>query len=783
MRVPRSWLRELVDVDVPTEELANLLSMAGVAVDKIDRFAPGVAGIFVGEVLEVADVPGSDKLCMAQVGVGPKGRVQVVAGVKNFGAGDKVPVALPGARVTTLDQPVGVRKMLGHESTGMLCSAREIGVSDDHSGIVVLNPSAQPGADVVAYLGLDDDVLEFEIYPNRPDLMSVVGIAREVSVLYETELRPPDPDVQEEGDDVAALTSVVISDETGCPRYVARVVEDVSFGPSPLLVQARLQACGFRPLGNLVDATNYVLLLIGQPLHAFDLDKLTEERIVVRRARPGETLVTIDEEVRELQPDDLVIADGKDAHAIAGVMGGAASEVGPSSKRVLIESAHFESIGVAGTARRHHMRTEASARFERGSDPEAAPVGAALAAEYMRRWAGGRVARGYVDAGRAAEPRTIALRPRRVEEILGVTVPGRVRDRFLRGLGCRLARRGKSVSVTPPSWRPDLEREIDLIEEIARLYGYEQVPARHAMGVQGFRTREQILRLRVRDALLGAGLYEATLSSFAPEEDLAAIGYDGPVVRLTNPITADQERLRPSLFPGLLRAARHNLAHGVHSVRLFEIGKVFRAWQPDAPLPEESEHVAVALVGGAVDVLDLKGICELVLSEIGVEGWELGPPDGSLFHPGRSGTFVRDGRGLGRFGEVRPSVARAFDLAGPVLVGGLVLEAVFASAPTSLEVRPLPTQPPVLRDIALVLDESVPHAEVVRAIRDAGGEHLESVVLFDVYRGEQVGAGKRSLAYRLTFRASDRTLRAEEADAARDAAAAACRGRLGADVR
>lgn len=791
MRVPLSWLRELVDVEASTEELADRLSMTGTVVDRIERFAPGVSGIVAGSVLDVSDVPSSDRLCVAHVDVGSQGSVQVVAGVRNFAKGDKVPVALPGATVTTLDQPVGTRKMLSgrYESQGMLCSALELGLSEDHSGIVVLDPDVEAGTDVVGLLGLDDAVLELEIYPNRPDLMSIVGVAREAALLYGSQLRLPSASVSEEGGRASALTSVTIEDTAGCPRYLARVIEDVVIGPAPALVQARLTACGFRPLGNIVDATNYVLLLTGQPLHAFDLDRLGEERIVVRWARPGERLVTIDSEERALDPDDLVIADGTDAQAIAGVMGGAPTEVGAWTRRVLLESAYFDPLTIARTARRRHMRTEASARFERGADPEAVPVAAALAAEHMRRWAGGRVAKGAVDEGEAPPRRRIVLRPARVEEILAVDVPPERSEAYLGGLGCRVRRGKQRLEVEAPSWRPDLDREIDLIEEIARLYGFENIPTRHRAGHRGARTRMQVLRERVRDTLLGAGLNEATLSSFAPEEDLAAVGYDGPVVRVSNPITVDQGRLRPSLISGLLRAAQRNVAHGVRGVRLFEMGTIFSDWPQGADLPEQSEHVVVLVAADRnererpIDALDVKGMLELVLTEIGVGGWTLQPGGEMPFHPGRAASVVIDGERVGGFGEIRPSVARAFDLEGPVAVGGLALEPLFARAPRERKIRPLPAQPPVLRDISMALSVEVPAGEVEQTIRAAGGEYLESVTLLDVYHGEQVGEGRRSLAYRLTFRALDRTLTAQEADAARRAIAEACRDRLGAEIR
>jgi phenylalanyl-tRNA synthetase beta chain len=792
MRVPRAWLRELVDVDVPTDELAATLSHAGVAVDKVERFADGVGGVYVGKVVEVGNVPESTKLCIAQVDVGPKGVVQVLAGAKNFAAGDKVPVALPGARVTTLDEPVGKRTMVKkYESNGMLCSARELGVSDDHGGIAVLPADWDIGADVAALLGLDDDIVEFEIYPNRPDCMSVLGVAREVALLYGATLKYPDATVVESDRSASAITSVTIEDQQACPRYLARVIEGVRFGPSPLLVQARLSACGFRPLGNLVDATNYVLLLTGQPLHAFDLDRLAEGRIVVRKARAGEKMTTLDDTPRDLTTNDLVIADATDAQAVAGVMGGATSEVGPETSRVLLESAYFDALTVSRTARRMHMHTEASSRFERGTDPEQVPTAAAIAAECIRRWAGGDVAAGAVDAGRAPERRRIVLRPERIETILGIDVPEADVERYFVGLGLEVSGRFDTVV---PSWRPDLEREIDLIEEVARLYGYEKIPARQHVGIGGGRTIAQQLRERVRDTLTGAGATEVTLSTFIADDDLAAFGYDGPLVRPSNPMTVDQRQLRPTLIAGLLRAAARNLDHGVGSVRIFEFGKIFTGWADDAPLPDESEHVAILLAGTAgaagwhsderaFDVFDVKGMLEAVLDEVGVTGWSIEPGLPMPFHPGRSGRIVIDGTYLGRFGEIRPTVARGFGIEGPVVVGGFVLEPLFERAPTTLRLQALPTQPPVVRDISVAAADTVTVAELDATIHGAAGPFLERVLLIDEYRGEQVGDGRRSLTFRLWFRAPDRTLTAAEADEARQAVVAALREAHGTDIR
>ncbi len=798
MRLPLHWLRELVDVDVSSDELAETLSMRGAAVDSIERFAPGVSGIVVGRVLDVADVEDSDKLCISHVDVGApgeKGTLEILAGAKNFKAGDIVPVARIGARVTTLDVPIGARKMMGkYESQGMLCSARELGVADEHEGILVLDPDTAVGTDVVQLLGLDSDVLEFEIYPNRPDLMSVLGIARQVAAVYGTQMRYPDTSVAEDGAKAGDLTSVTIEDRDGCPRYLARVIEDVTFATSPALVRSRLTACGVRPLGNLIDATNYVLLLTGQPLHAFDLDKLAEERIVVRRARDGERLTTLDGEERALDPGDLVIADAANAQAIAGVMGGGDSEVGPSTKRVLLESAYFEPRSISRTSRRHRMRTEASARFERGADPEVVPDAAAMAAEVMRTWAGGTVASGAVDEGAAPERRRLTLRVPRISTILGIDVERDEAGRVLSALGCDVEESGDGLEVGVPSWRPDLEREIDLIEEVAQLHGYENIPAEDVTGYEGGFSPPQLLRNRVRATLLGAGLSEATLSTFIHADEIAKISYDGDIVRVSNPMTEDQEQLRPSLFPGLLRAAQRNVARGTSDVRIFEIGTIFRGWPEGAALPDESEHVAFVLVGNAraahwsvtprvADVFDAKGVIEVVLDEIGVRGWELRSDDvAPLFHPGRAANVFADGVMVGRFGEVRPSVARAFDLEAAV-VGRLSLAPLFEMAPTEMNVVDLPTQPPVLRDIAIALADDVTAGDVMATMCAAGAPLLESLQLVDVYRGPQVGEGRKSLAFRLTFRAPDRTLTAAEADTARDAIAEAVAERHGGEVR
>lgn len=793
MRIPISWLRELVDVDASTEELAERLSLSGTSVESIERLGGDVRDVVVGRLLEVAEIPEARKpMWHATVDAGEHGRFEVVAGAP-VASGEVVPFAKPGSRVTTVPE-LGVRTMLGrYESQGMLCSAHELGLGDDHSGILKLDPHIAPGTDVAALLGLDDEVLELEITPNRPDLYSVRGVAREVAVLFGVPLRGLDASVEESGDEAVAAASVTIEDPEGCPRYLGRVVTEVVFGPSPAPIQARLHACGVRPLGNLVDATNYVLELTGQPLHAFDLDTLAGHRVVVRRARSGERLVTLDDVERKLEETDLVIADAERPQALAGIMGGADSEVGPSTSRVLIEAAYFEPRSVYRTGRRVGLSTGASQRFEKGTDPEMVGPAAAMCAALLRRWAGGAIARGAIDVGSAPARPTITLRRERVDLVIGTAIDDAEQDRILAGLGADVEPGPSEALVRVPSWRPDLEREIDLIEEVARIHGYDRVPMRVPTGQRGRLTDVQQLRRRVRDVLLGAGLSEATLTSFVADEDLERFGGPAAVV-ITNPLTADQGHLRPSLLPGLLRAAQRNRARGVDVVRLFEMGTVFGPWSGDSEGPLEVEHLGGVLSGPAeaaawsasdriVDVYDAKGIVELVLAELGRHDLSVAPSDHPVLHPGRAATVTVDGEAVGVFGEIRPTVAAEADLPDGAVVFELALPPLFAGVPTGLVASDVPHLPPVLRDLNLVCDEAVPAAQVRGVIVASGGEWLESATLVDVYRGAPVPDGRRSLVWRLVFRASDRTLLAEEADAARDAIVAAARERLDADLR
>ncbi|MFN2543416.1 MAG: phenylalanine--tRNA ligase subunit beta [Actinomycetota bacterium] len=773
MRVVLSWLRELCPTDLPAEEIADALTSVGAEVEEIIRPWQGLSGVVTARVIEVRDHPKSEKLCLARVTDGSRER-ELVVGVRNMQPDDVVPLAAPGSRVPVLDEPLTEKVIAGVSSQGMLCSPRELGISPEHTGILVLPSDTPLGVDVAAHLGLDDAVLDIAVTPNRPDLMSVLGVAREVAAATGGELRVPPVELDEGDEKAEAVATVEVRDLERCPRYLARVIRGVRVAPSPLAVQARLTASGMRPLSNVVDATNYVMLETGQPLHPFDLSLLAGSGIVVRRAQEGERLVTLDDVERTLSGEDLVIADHEKGVAIAGVMGSASAEVSPQTSDVLLEGAHFERRGILRTARRLNLQTEASMRFERGVDPEAIPVAVDRAAALIATWSGGSVLRGAVDVGEAPPRRRVVIRPERTSAVLGLEVTADdVEDAFSL-LRMPSARTDWNVEVEVPGYRVDLEREDDLIEEVARIRGYDLIgstlPAiRQAGGVPPGWS----LRARIRDGFVRAGLREIRSLSFVSEEDLALVG-DREAVRMANPLRAEEGFLRTSLLPGLLHALQINERYGVRAAALFETGRIFF---PVAGGVEEHERVAFAMRGPSappfpgesrdVDFFDAKGVIETLFESLGIPDWQLGePPSRRLLHPGRSASIEIGGRLAGEGGELHPRVAARLDLPGRVAIGELEVGVLGDRAGAWSGFRPIPQFPPVRRDLAFTIDADVPAGDVRAAIVEAAGELGGSVELFDVFAGDPIPHGKRSLAFSIDFRAPDRTLTNEEADQA-----------------
>jgi phenylalanyl-tRNA synthetase beta chain len=772
VKVVLSWLREFAPTEMDADELAELINARGVKIEGVLRPWQNLDGVVVARVVEVADHPNSDTLCVASVDDGA-GRHQVVVGVRNMVAGDLVPWAPPGARVPVLSEPLGAKELRGVVSNGMLCSASELALSTDHAGILVLNDARLgPGADLRSSLGLDDAVLDIEVEPNRPDFLSVFGVAREVAAATSVPLVDPEPRLSEDLESASAVATIELRDPERCPHYLARVIRGIRPGVSPLRVQARLTAAGMRPISAVVDATNYAMLELGQPLHAFDLTRLAGPGIVVRRADEGERLTTLDGIERTFTADDLLICDRDRPVAIAGVMGGADAEVSEATTDILLESAYFSRSGVLRTARRLGLHSEASHRFERGTDPEASARAAARCAGLIVEWAGGRVLAGVTEAGEIPLRTWVSMRPSRASALLGYEVTSGDAEKVFQTLQMA-TRDGEAarIEVEVPGYRVDIEREVDLIEEVARIQGYDRIGStvptvRQAGGVP---PAYAFVR-RLREIMLRAGLHEVRLFPFASEEDLSLAG-DDDGIRVANPLQADETFLRTGLMPGLLHAAARNRARDARSLALFEVGTVFGTGDP----VQERTTIACVLHGAATeswdaeprmfDALDATGVVATLMDELGIDGWSLGDPPGPPLHPGRAAAVLIEGSPVGVAGELHPGVAAGLELDGRVALAELEVSALMrASADTRFTLTDVPRFPPIRRDLAFVMPESAPAGRVQAALEEAAGELLGSCVLFDVHRGAPLPDGMKSLAFAVEFRTPERTLTAEEAD-------------------
>jgi phenylalanyl-tRNA synthetase beta chain len=759
MKVPVSWLREYVDFDLPVEELARRLVFTSCEVDRVVRQgAPGGANLeyfVVGKVLEADKHPNADKLQLTKVDVGSGEPRSIVCGAWNFGAGATVAVVLPGGTMPG-EFTIEKRKLRGEVSEGMILSERELEIGQDHGGIMVLSDDLVPGTPLVDVLPVGDDILEIETLYNRPDLTSVYGIAREVAALLETDLRAmPGSEPAREGDEPV---SIAIEDLEACPRYIGRLFRDVQLGESPAWLKARLTGAGMRPISNIVDVTNYVMLALGNPQHAFDYDKLAGSRIVVRRARPGEKLETLDGTMRELAPEDLVIADAEKPVGIAGVMGGGNTEVSETTVNILLESANFEPLTVLRSGERHRMRTESQTRWEKGVDPELAGPAATYASQLLVELAGARWTGEGEVRGEISPSPVIVFRPGYANDVLGMEVPeAEQRDRLGRlGFGV-----DQDWTVHTPTWRRrDVRREIDLVEEVGR-FRLEDVPAtlpvRQAMF--GRLKHDQRLRRQVEDVLVGAGLYEAYTYS------LQATDPDPGAIELPVPLSSQQRLLRTTLAVGLLGAAQHNVDQGNTNVELFEIAHVYL---PPGPVPEERWRLGGIVEG---DFFKAKGIVEAVFEALHVE---------ATFERARLrkefvvGATVQSGW-VGTYGPL--------ELDGLWSAFELDLAELFASVPERILYQDVITFPPLRLDLAFVVDEGVPAGELMAAARAAAGEELREVRFLSDYRGDPIPAGKKSMAIAVAFQSPERTLTEEDAARLRASIVEALAERFAAELR
>ncbi len=821
MRAPLSWLREHADLppDVTGRDLATRLVAAGLEVETVEQPGHDIRGpVVVGRVVAFEDETASNgktiRWCTVDVGEAePRG---IVCGALNFAVDDRVVVALPGSTLPG-GFAITARKTYGHVSDGMICSSRELGTGDDHTGILVLDGEPGVGEDAVALLGLRDEVLDIAVTPDRSYCLSIRGIAREAATAYGVAFHDP-----------AAIAPLPvdgsghpgeIADPTGADRLVLRTVTGLDpTAVSPVWLQRRLVLCGMRPVSLAVDITNYVMLETGQPLHAFDRTRLSGP-IVVRRAAPGERLETLDHVVRDLDPEDLLITDGSGPIGLAGAMGGLTTEIDSGSTELVLEAAHFDAVAVARAGRRHKLTSEAAKRFERGVDPELGPVASTRAVQLLTELGGASHA-GSVEVRHPREPVVIPLDPARPGRTAGLEIPADTVARHLEQVGASVDRSGPTWSVTPPTWRPDLTDPADLDEEVIRLVGYDSVPALLPVAPAGPGFSDtQRLRRRIGQALAYSGLVEAPSYPFVGQEALDGLGL--PVdddrrnaLRLANPLSDEEPLLRTTLLPGLLSTLRRNLGRGNTDVSLFELAPVFRPGpaelpEPprprldrrptdeevralDAALPAQPWRVAAVLSGD----LDQRGwwgpgrpaawpdavqLARLVAEQARVT-LTVTADQHAPWHPGRCAALHVDGRLVGHAGELHPRVVAAFGLPDRTCAMEVDLDLLGADHAPVPAPR-ISTFPVATQDVALVVPAGTPAAEVEAALRAGGGELLESVRLFDVYRGSQVGEGRASLAFALRFRAPDRTLTADEASAARQAAVAEAARRTGAVQR
>lgn len=774
MKFTYNWLKEYVDTPLSPQEVGSGLTMLGLELESLSSTVPRLDGVVVGKVLTCETHPKSTRLHVCDVNIGGE-ELKVVCGAPNVEAGQLVAVAPPG---TTLPggMKIEVRPILGIESHGMICSEAELGLSDEAETILVLNGEMPVGKflrDVVE----PDFVFEINVTPNRPDCLGVIGIAREVGLMTGTPLQRPKVKLKESTTAVAKRAKVQIQDALGCPRYAARLVQNIKVGPSPQWLVKRLRAVGSRSISNIVDITNYIMLETGQPIHAFDFELLEKSKIMVQRAKAGERFQTLDEKAHTLQADDLLICDGERAVALAGVMGGLNSEVSSNTRHVLIECANFDPLTVRRTAKRLGIASEAARRFEKGVDPNHIPFVINRAAQLMQEVAGGEIARGVIDVyPKKIAPVKVDFRPKRAYHVLGMKIPNKKMTTILEQLECKVVPQGATWKVTAPTFRPDLTREIDLIEEISRVYGFNEVPAKTRFDISftNAPNRPEEVQEKLRQALAGLGLDEAlTYSLLARQRAEKFIEGNRQILPLAYPLSEDLAVLRPYLMATLLSSLAYNLNRKNFDTWLYEIGSVF--WrEADKPLCEERRIGAVfsgnvdapswVSTGRTVGIFDVRGFLTEMSQRLRLPELHFVPlPKHSFLKNGWE--MSCRGQRLGIAGELSAEVLKLYDIDMPVFAFELKIESLPELIDWQRTAKAVPRYPAIERDIAIITARQIPAEKVLATIKAAAGDFLESVSLFDLYTGKQIASDKKSMAFAMLFRAADRSLRDEEVDA------------------
>ena len=829
MRFTLSWLKEYVDFDASPEKLAERLTMVGLEVESIEYIGMGLEDVFVAEILDIRPHPNASKLVICDVTDGSK-LYNIVCGAKNMKAGDKVALAKAGTKLPpSVRFPEGLliqsTKIRGELSEGMLCAENELGIGEEGEGILILPEYAMIGERLVDALGLNDVVIEIGVTPNRPDCLSVIGIAREVAAILETKVKYPYYGVLEKGEDIESLAAVEVLDVDGCPRYSCRLITDVKIAPSPDWLKTRLQASGIRSINNVVDVTNFILLELGQPLHAFDHNLLDGRKIIVRSAKNGELIETIDGIKRTLTNEDLVICDARKPIALAGVMGGANTEISEKTREILLESAYFNPGRVRRSSKRTNLKSESSYRFERGVDPNGVVKALDRASELIRKVAKGKVAKGKIDIYPSPiMPKEVEISTRRINSILGTDIKTEKIKEIAERLEIQaLTVKDGEISLCVPTFRVDLMREIDLIEEVARHYGYNGIPL--TLPVVPMKTensrREKNLEDKLKGILTSFGFLEVVNYSF-DDPELLSLYNENEQLKILNPLTKESSVMRTNLIVGILRNVSLNLNHQVQDIRIFEIGKVYFpvVSLPNPPkgngssalttggLPKEITKISGAATGKRqlelwdkeeFDFFDMKGILERVLEVFSISQYvrfadsTIRHTHGSLeddaseirfLHPGKSARVLAEGEELGFFGELHPEFQEKLGLPKSVYIFEIDLEKLISLEKTvEKKFASLPKFPSVRRDIALVVDDNISLGEILNEIRKVKSPLIEDLRVFDVFKGGHVSQGKKSIAVSMILRASDKTLTDEEANEVQAMAISGLQKALGAELR
>lgn len=772
MLLPINWLKDYIDIDKNPREIADALTYSGSHVESIIEVDRGIENIVVGKINKIEPHENADKLVVCTVDIGDEELI-IVTGAKNLTEGDYVPVALVGAKLSNGIE-IGLTNFRGIDSYGMLISLEELGFNDSvipkevRDGIFIFDKAYELGSDAIKILGLDDYVIEFEITPNRPDCLSMIGMAREAAATMNTKLNEPELIIKEEVDDVYDYANGIEIKTDHCIRYYSKVIKDVKVGQSPLWLQTYLMKAGMRPVNNIVDITNFVMLEYGEPLHAFDLDDLEGRKVIVRQAEEGEILTTLDGVERKLDRNDVVIADAKEPIGIAGVMGGLDSEITEKTTTILLEGANFNSKSVRLSSKKFGLRTEASTRFEKGIDPNICNKAVDRVCQLIEQIGAGTVVANHIDIYKEeAKTKDITLRPERANMLLGIEIEPEQMVGYLNSLGIESKIEDHIIQSIAPTFRLDLNIEADLIEEIGRLYGFHNIEKKPLVGAltRGTKPNDTIISNKVKTILTGMGLNEVMTYSFISPKAYDKINMkEDHYIRLMNPLGEDYSVMRTTLIPNMMDLLSNNINKGIDSVYAYEIGSIFLPKQlPVEELPEERKVLSLGLYGDDVDFYFLKDIVESMLIQLGIKELSyVREENNNVFHSGRTANILAQGEVLGTIGEIHPDVSENYDVNERIYIGSLDFERIIKLTNLERKYKNLPKYPAMTRDIALTIDEDILVGDIEDVILKHGKELIEDIALFDIYRGDQIEKGKKSVAFTIVYRSYERTLTDDE---------------------